>query len=48
MPFVPHTDADVREMLATIGVSDIDALFDEIPPELRIRSEEHTSELQSH
>ena len=36
MPFVPHTDADVREMLATIGVSDIDALFDEIPPELRI------------
>jgi glycine dehydrogenase subunit 1 len=35
MPFIPHTAADVREMLATIGVSDIEALFDEIPRELR-------------
>lgn len=38
MPFLPHTEADVREMLATIGVRDIDALFDEIPPELRIKA----------
>lgn len=36
MPFVPHTDADVREMLATIGVPEIETLFDEIPQELRI------------
>jgi len=35
VPFIPHTDADVREMLATIGVDDIDGLFDEIAPELR-------------
>src|SRR5262245_32793428 len=35
MPFIPHTAADVREMLATIGVSDIESLFDEIPRELR-------------
>jgi glycine dehydrogenase subunit 1 len=35
MPFIPHTAADVREMLATIGVPDIESLFDEIPPELR-------------
>ena len=42
MPFVPHTDADVREMLATIGVSDIDALFDEIPPELDRKSTRRT------
>ena len=35
MPFIPHTDADVREMLAAIGVEDIEALFDEIAPELR-------------
>ncbi|HHQ14235.1 MAG TPA: aminomethyl-transferring glycine dehydrogenase subunit GcvPA [Chromatiales bacterium] len=36
MPFIPHTDDDVREMLAAIGVDDIDSLFDEIPAELRI------------
>jgi glycine dehydrogenase subunit 1 len=37
MPFIPHTEADVREMLAAIGAPDMDALFAEIPPELRIR-----------
>src|SRR5579862_1726116 len=36
MPFIPHTDADVREMLDVIGVPGIDALFDEIPPGLRV------------
>ena len=36
MPFIPHTEADTREMLATIGVAAIDDLFDEIPDELRI------------
>jgi glycine dehydrogenase subunit 1 len=35
MPFVPHTDADVKAMLATIGVKSIDQLFDEIPERLR-------------
>ncbi|HUS23748.1 MAG TPA: aminomethyl-transferring glycine dehydrogenase subunit GcvPA [Candidatus Binatia bacterium] len=35
MPFIPHTDADVREMLAAIGAKKIDELFDEIPAELR-------------
>jgi glycine dehydrogenase subunit 1 len=38
MPFIPHTEADVTEMLAAIGARDIEALFEEIPPELRIRS----------
>jgi glycine dehydrogenase subunit 1 len=38
MPFIPHTAADVREMLATIGVPDIETLFDEIPRELRAGS----------
>ncbi len=37
MPFIPHTEADVREMLATIGASSIDALFEEIPAALRSR-----------
>ncbi|MFO1377282.1 MAG: aminomethyl-transferring glycine dehydrogenase subunit GcvPA [Steroidobacteraceae bacterium] len=36
MPFIPHTDDDVREMLGTIGVAGIDDLFDEIPPALRL------------
>ncbi len=31
MPFIPHTDDEVREMLETIGVDSIDDLFDEIP-----------------
>ena len=36
MPFIPHTDAEVRDMLAAIGVSGIESLFDEIPSELRV------------
>jgi glycine dehydrogenase subunit 1 len=35
MPFIPHTDDDVQKMLAAIGVESIEALFDEIPSELR-------------
>ena len=35
MPFIPHTETDVREMLAAIGVDDIEKLFDEIPASLR-------------
>lgn len=38
MPFIPHTKKDIDEMLATIGVDDIEALFDEIPKELHIDS----------
>ena len=38
MPFIPHTADDIREMLATIGAPDIQALFDEIPAELRSRA----------
>ncbi len=35
MPFIPHTEKEVREMLQTIGVTDIEDLFDEIPADLR-------------
>ena len=35
MAFIPHTDDDVRQMLATIGVKRIEDLFDEIPRALR-------------
>ncbi|ALP51986.1 glycine dehydrogenase [Candidatus Tenderia electrophaga] len=36
MPFIPHTEHDVNEMLDAIGVASIEDLFDEIPAELRI------------
>ncbi len=36
MPFIPHTEEEVQQMLAVIGVSGIDELFDEIPKELRL------------
>jgi glycine dehydrogenase subunit 1 len=36
MPFIPHTEPEVRDMLAAIGVPEIESLFDEIPRELRI------------
>ncbi len=35
MPFIPHTEADIRHMLDAIGASSIDDLFDEIPAALR-------------
>lgn len=34
MPFIPHTDDDVREMLSTIGIDGLDRLFEEIEPGL--------------
>jgi glycine dehydrogenase subunit 1 len=37
MPFIPHTEEEVARMLAAIGVSDMEELFDEIPEELRFR-----------
>lgn len=36
MPFIPHTEKDVADMLARIGVDNIAQLFEEIPPALRI------------
>ena len=38
MPFIPHTEDDIREMLAAIGVGEIEQLFDEIPPGLKVDS----------
>lgn len=35
MPYIPHTKKDIEQMLNAIGVSDTDALFDEIPAPLR-------------
>ena len=35
MPFIPHTDNDIRAMLAAIGADTIEDLFDEVPASLR-------------
>lgn len=35
MPFIPHTDQEITQMLQTIGVDSIEDLFDEIPAHLR-------------
>ncbi|MGN8157681.1 aminomethyl-transferring glycine dehydrogenase subunit GcvPA [Salinisphaera sp. RV14] len=35
MPFIPHTDKDITDMLAAIGADSVDALFSEIDPKLR-------------
>jgi glycine dehydrogenase subunit 1 len=36
MRFAPHTDDDVRRMLDAIGLADVDDLFDQIPPSVRL------------
>ena len=37
MPFIPHTEDDVKQMLDAIGVKDVEDLFDEIPANLRAK-----------
>lgn len=36
MRYLPHTDAEIAEMLSVIGKSSIDELFETIPPEARL------------
>ncbi len=38
MPYIPHTQAEQQRMLQTIGASDINALFAQIPDSLRPKS----------
>ena len=38
MPYIPHTDDDVRKMLAVIGAGSVEELFAEIAPGLRPKS----------
>jgi len=35
MPYIPHSEKDIKEMLDTIGIESIDDLFDEIPKAIR-------------
>ncbi len=39
MEFAPHTDDDVAQMLAALGLSSVDELFAPIPPALRFERE---------
>jgi glycine dehydrogenase subunit 1 len=34
--FAPHTDPEIRDMLAAIGLSSLDGLFDQIPERMRL------------
>ena len=43
MPFIPHTEVEVQEMLAMLGVHAIDDLFDEIPSHLKNAELNHVS-----
>jgi glycine dehydrogenase subunit 1 len=36
MPFIPHTEQEIDEMLEVIGIKDTEELFEEIPSHLRI------------
>jgi glycine dehydrogenase subunit 1 len=39
MPYIPHSDTDRQQMLATIGVASIDELFREIPENLKVKGQ---------
>ena len=36
MPFIPHTESDIKSMLKTIGVDSIETLFEEVPENIRV------------
>jgi glycine dehydrogenase subunit 1 len=36
-PYIPHTKKDIEEMLAVVGLPDVEALFSDIPKEVRRR-----------
>ena len=38
MRYIPHTEQDIKQMLADIGVNNIDELFDSIPSSLRLHN----------
>lgn len=43
MPFIPHTETEIKEMLTTIGVNTIEDLFSEIPANLKIKALQNIS-----
>ena len=45
--YFPHTETDLKEMLRTVGVDSIDALYDDIPEHLRFRGDYELPEAMS-
>ena len=45
--YFPHTEADLKEMLKTVGVDSLDALYDDIPDHLRFRGDYELPEAMS-
>ena len=45
--YFPHTETDLKEMLHTVGVDSIDALYDDIPEYLRFRGDYELPEAMS-
>lgn len=37
MPYIPHTEQQIKEMLAVVGVADVEELFDSVPAAVRLR-----------
>lgn len=37
MPYVPHTDAEIKAMLRAIGINSVEELFNVIPDDLRLK-----------
>jgi len=37
-PYLPHTDADMQSMLAVVGKSTVEELFDDIPSDIRLKN----------
>lgn len=44
MPFIPHTEKDIAEMLHDIGIKKIDDLFDEIPSDIPVANLDYMAE----
>ena len=45
--YFPHTEADIQEMLRTVGIEKLDELYDDIPEHLRFRGEYELPESMS-
>ena len=37
MRYIPHTAGDVEQMLARVGVADLEQLFSEVPASVRLK-----------
>ena len=45
--FFPHTEEDLKEMLAKAGVSSLEGLYDEVPESIRFKGEYDLPEAMS-